>query len=61
MYTRILVPLDGSGLAEQSMPYVRLLGGAFNIPVDLLNVFDSAVPQFADPDGGLDMTRITAS
>ena len=32
MFTRILVPLDGSPLAEQTLPYVRILGAATNTP-----------------------------
>ncbi len=61
MYTRILVPLDGSKLAEQALPYVNLLASAFKIQVNLLNVFDPVPPQFADPGHGLYETQITAS
>ena len=38
MYTKILVPLDGSQISEQILPYARLLAGAFYIPVELLHV-----------------------
>ncbi len=41
MYTKILVPLDGSRLAEQILPYASLLAQAFAIPVELLRVDDS--------------------
>lgn len=41
MYTKILVPLDGSRLAEQILPYASLLAEAFEIPVELLRVDDS--------------------
>ena len=41
MYTKILVPLDGSRLAEQILPYASLLAEAFGIPVELLRVDDS--------------------
>jgi nucleotide-binding universal stress UspA family protein len=41
MYTKILVPLDGSRLAEQILPYASLLAEAFAIPVELLRVDDS--------------------
>lgn len=61
MYTRILVPLDGSKLAEQVLPYVRLLAGAYKIPIDLLNVFDPVPPGFADPGHGLYDTQISTS
>lgn len=41
MYTKILVPLDGSRLAEGVLPYVVALGKAFRIPAELLQVIDS--------------------
>jgi len=41
MYTKILVPLDGSRLAEQILPYASLLAEAFGVPVELLRVDDS--------------------
>jgi nucleotide-binding universal stress UspA family protein len=41
MYTKLLVPLDGSRLAEQILPYTSLLAEAFEIPVELLRVDDS--------------------
>ena len=40
MYRRMLVPLDGSKVAEQVLPYVRYLAGKLKIPVDLLAVVD---------------------
>jgi nucleotide-binding universal stress UspA family protein len=40
MYRRILVPLDGSKVAEQVLPYARYLAGKLKIPVDLLAVVD---------------------
>jgi nucleotide-binding universal stress UspA family protein len=42
MYKRILVPLDGSQIAEQALPYARYLAGQLKIPVDLLSVVDVA-------------------
>jgi nucleotide-binding universal stress UspA family protein len=38
MYTRILVPLDGSKLAEQVLPYVRALAPALQAQVHLVRV-----------------------
>ena len=40
MYRRILVPLDGSEVAEQVLPYARYLAAKLKIPVDLLAVVD---------------------
>jgi nucleotide-binding universal stress UspA family protein len=42
MYSRILIPLDGSKTAEKVLPYARYLAGKFNIPVELLAVIDIA-------------------
>ncbi|HET8563433.1 MAG TPA: universal stress protein [Candidatus Binatia bacterium] len=40
MYRRILVPLDGSKVAEQVLPYARSLAGSLKLPVELLRVVD---------------------
>jgi nucleotide-binding universal stress UspA family protein len=45
MYTRILVPLDGSLLAEQVLPYVKLLAKRIKCHTELLQVIqDSPAP-----------------
>lgn len=49
MYDRILVPLDGSPLSEQTLPYVRMLAKALNSPVELLFVYEPE-PVFYYPD-----------
>lgn len=45
MFTKILVPLDRSQVAEQVLPYARLLAKTLRIPVELLTVVD--VSSFA--------------
>lgn len=40
MYSRILIPLDGSKTAEKVLPYARSLVGKFKVPVELLAVVD---------------------
>jgi nucleotide-binding universal stress UspA family protein len=40
MYTRILLPLDGSKTAEQVIPWARILAERFRMPVELLAVID---------------------
>jgi nucleotide-binding universal stress UspA family protein len=40
MFTRILIPLDGSKTAEKVLPYARFLAGSLNLPVELLAVVD---------------------
>jgi nucleotide-binding universal stress UspA family protein len=42
MYSKILVPLDGSKTAEAVLPYARYLAGKLKIPVHLLAVIDVA-------------------
>jgi nucleotide-binding universal stress UspA family protein len=53
MYTRILLPLDGSKVAEQVLPYARFLAKALKIPVELLEVVDlEALRLLANPERG---------
>ncbi|HXV80383.1 MAG TPA: universal stress protein [Candidatus Binatia bacterium] len=40
MYTKILIPLDGSKTAEKVLPYARFLAGALKLPIELLAVVD---------------------
>jgi len=42
MYSKILIPLDGSKTAEKVLPYARYLAGKFKIHVELLAVVDIA-------------------
>jgi nucleotide-binding universal stress UspA family protein len=42
MYTKILIPLDGSKTAEKALPYARFLAGALKLPIELLAVVDIA-------------------
>ena len=40
MFTKMLIPLDGSETAEKVLPYARALGGMLKVPVELLAVVD---------------------
>jgi nucleotide-binding universal stress UspA family protein len=40
MYEKILLPLDGSPLAESALPYARFLATALQVPVELLQAID---------------------
>jgi nucleotide-binding universal stress UspA family protein len=42
MYTRILIPLDGSKTAEKVLPYARFVAGTLKLPLELLAVVDIA-------------------
>ena len=57
MYSKIIVPLDGSPIAEGILPYVRTFARACNAPVELLHVItpdvvdaltDAAHQRYAD-------------
>jgi nucleotide-binding universal stress UspA family protein len=47
MYQRMLVPLDGSTLAEVVFPYARDLAGRLDIDITLLHVSAPELSQFA--------------
>ena len=44
MYSKVIVPLDGSELSERSLPYARLVAGALSIPIALVEAFDILPP-----------------
>ena len=41
MYSQMVIPLDGSNVSEQVLPYARLLARKLNLPVELLAVVDA--------------------
>lgn len=45
MFERVLVPLDGSGLAEQTLPYAEEVAAAFGSQVVLLGVWERGAGQ----------------
>ena len=46
MFTRILVPLDGSAIAEKALPHARALGRTLEIPITLIAVIETAADFF---------------
>ena len=48
MYTKVVVPLDGSELSERSLPYARMVAGALSIPIDVVQAFDALPPALHD-------------
>ena len=48
MFKRVLVPLDGSPLAEQALGYARHLGRVLGVPVGLLSCLSSSKPLHDD-------------
>jgi nucleotide-binding universal stress UspA family protein len=49
MYSKVLIPLDGSRLAESVLPHVRVLVKALKLPIDLLYVNDPDQPPACAP------------
>ena len=47
MYSQILVPLDGSELAEQVLPYVQQIAQGLKIPLEFLRVIEPVNPEMA--------------
>jgi nucleotide-binding universal stress UspA family protein len=61
MYTRMLIPLDGSKVAEQVLPYGRFLAKALRIPAELLGVVDpEALVAFSNPAQGRHLDTLVA-
>src|SRR5437763_3510412 len=56
MYSRMLIPVDGSDTAERVLPYARLLARTLKIAVELLEVLHVSEPAArtaAEPAGPL--------
>jgi nucleotide-binding universal stress UspA family protein len=61
MYTQILIPLDGSKVAEQVLPYARFLANALTIPVELLGIVDPVpLADFSEVWQGSDLDKLIA-
>ncbi|NQW22019.1 MAG: universal stress protein [SAR202 cluster bacterium] len=60
MYDRILVPLDGSPLAEQVMPFVARISLGTGIPVHLMRVYPTVSDELTNPVHGLNKGGIMA-
>ena len=61
MYIRILLPLDGSRLSEQVIPYVLPMAEKLKAHVLLLRVIESVDPALADPAHGRFLDQISTS
>ncbi len=66
MYSKLLVPLDGSPLSETILPYARTIAGALKLPVELLLAVEPSVLSAkgaSDPQkAGMDyLKRLAAS
>lgn len=44
MYSKVIVPLDGSDLSEQALPYAQLVAKSLSAPIELVQAFDILPP-----------------
>ncbi len=61
MYDRILVPLDGSALAAQILPYVHTLSHAMQVPLELMRIIDPVPEALSDPAHGLYLDQLATT
>jgi len=59
VYKRIVVPLDGSSLAEQVLPYACLLAEALHSRLDLLRVFAPVSAEMVAASHGLYLNNLS--
>jgi len=53
MYTKLLVPLDGSAFSESILPYARSLAKTLKLPVELFQAIDpEIITALSDPGRG---------
>lgn len=60
IYDRILVPLDGSSLAEQVLPYAARISEDLGAPIELFRVFNPVPPEMSDAEQHLYTDRLSA-
>ena len=58
MYDRMIVPLDGSQLAEQVLPYVHVVSEGLKCPITLVRVVD--VPAMIEGVSGATIDRVAS-
>ena len=44
MYSKIIVPLDGSELSEQALPYAELVAKSLSAPIELVQAYNPLLP-----------------
>ena len=61
MFDRVLVPLDGSDVSEQILPYAADLARASGAGLDLLRVCDTSDPALAGRSDGHMLTKLVGA
>ena len=60
MYSKVIVPLDGSDLAEQALPYAELIAASLSVPVDLVQAYDILPPSVLGVRGNQVIAQLDA-
>ena len=48
MYSKVIVPLDGSEFSEQALPYATLIAGRMSVPIELVESYNILPPAVRD-------------
>ena len=48
MYSKVIVPLDGSEFSEQALPYARLIADRMSVPIELVESYNILPPAVRD-------------
>ena len=48
MYSKVIVPLDGSEFSEQALPYAKLIAGRMSVPIELVESYNILPPAVRD-------------
>ena len=48
MYSRVIVPLDGSAISEQALPYAQLVASSLSVPIELVEACHILAPAVLD-------------
>ena len=60
MYSKVIVPLDGSDLAEQALPYAELVAASLSAPVELAQAYDILPPSLLGAHGAQVVAQLNA-
>ena len=44
MYSKVIVPLDGSELSDQALPYAQLIARSLDVAIELVQAYDILPP-----------------
>lgn len=60
MYSKIIVPLDGSDLAERALPFAQFIAEALSIPMELVEAFNVLPPAVHNRSSRMALEKMLA-